>query len=261
MYKLQKFEKKLDKFAQNHRPVFNDTHITLCDFENPKAYGRGGGRNYKDTQYYIGSFRTYRFSHEWNNTDRWVAELKAYFDFRTSFLNGKEIFEESFDTNKLIELVEDSFKIYIDNILSLLGNEIRTVKLKNKFWSEKEDGYIFTIDGVEEKLDSISNQESAFTVTQSSLYRNGKNELCYFRNGDKAISKVPVKYEVVDKQILIDKIRKNFLVVANRFLSQNYTNSLNVPEASELISMSREQLLLIKDVYKNKTVWKDVIKK
>lgn len=260
MYKLQKTVKTVDDFAQKHRPVFNKKEISLWDLDNPMAYGRDGGTNFKDTQYYESYLAIHRYAHEWINTDNWVADLILTFKFHDTFLNGKENFEDSFNTKKLVDLVEDLFKMYIDNILSLLGNEIRTVKLKNKFWSEKED-YIFTIGQVNEKLESSTGQDSEYTVVQSSLYRNGKKELCYYKDGDKTVGKLPLKYEVVDKQVLIDKIRKDFIKVANRFLSQNYSTSLKVPEISEILKMSREQLLLIQDVYKNKTEWKDVIEK
>lgn len=259
MYELKTPTKKIDDFAQKFRPIFNVFDMELYDLDNPEPYGLDGGTNYDNTEYYVSSFYINRFSHEWINTDRWVSELSVKFSFNQSFLRGEEKWE-SYDTNKLVDLVEEAFKIYIDNILSLFGNEIRTDK-KNRFWSEKEDGYIFSIDGIDEELKSISHQKSKFTITQSSLYKNGKDELCYFRNGDKSIGKVPVKYAVVDKQVFIDKVRKDFIKVANRFLSQDYNKSVKVPQVSDIVRMSREELLAIKGIYDNKTVWLDVIKK
>ena len=131
MYELKTPTKKIDDFAQKFRPIFNVFDMELYDLDNPEPYGLDGGTNYDNTEYYVSSFYINRFSHEWINTDRWVSELSVKFSFNQSFLRGEEKWE-SYDTNKLVDLVEEAFKIYIDNILSLFGNEIRTDK-KNRF--------------------------------------------------------------------------------------------------------------------------------
>jgi len=260
MYKLREVSSVDNLPYMFNRPEqsYNGMRIEVVDVDNRLPYGLDGGKNWKDTEFYHININIHRYVTSWINTPKWVGDLAVSFSFRESYLNGNEVWNDSFDNNTLIDSVEKMFTMYMDNIFVMLDDEIKTDG-RDKFWSDK--GFILNIQPIEEDLKGNTNQKSEFKIIQSSFEPNSKGDMMYFKDDDKGSAKVPKRFKTISKEDLTKKIRIEYLKVANRFLSQDFENSLHVMHISDFIRLSMEEKIKNKDCYKNTTVFTDVIKK
>ena len=61
------------------------------------------------------------------------------------------------------------------------------------------------------------------------------------------------------KEFIKSLIRKEYLIIANHFLSQNFVEAPKEPTAAEIVGMSREELLKAIDIFDRKVQFRDVI--
>lgn len=264
MYKLRTKEKNetsdLGSSSHNNKRPFDTSSIILVDVDNKLPYGRGGGTNWNNTQYYHLILRTYAHSHAWYNTPHWCADLGVQFSLDGHMhLRGTETWENSFDDQKVISLVEDLFKLYTDNILQYLDADVKTNKQKTKFWSDK--GFVFDFCGFEEELDTINRQKSTFKIIMADFWTKSSGQLTYFKDWDKHSGTIPAKFDVITKAEVEKLIRAQFLGIANHFLSQDFQKSPRVPSASDIIGMSKSELQATLNAFDNKTIFKSIIAK
>jgi len=267
MYTLQKIEKTLetnkDNYFHKYLP-YNCMPLILYDLNKKIPYGREGGTNYKNTHYNTLSLAGYNNMHRWYSTQEIVCDFKFYFYSNDHYSITEDYkWEDSYDLDRLINLTEESIKMQIENILLYFNtnNEIYYNSKYNIFWTDK--GYIAKIFDIKEDLSNITSQKSELLISVSSIFENSKNEKTYYRNGygPKQRGQVPKTFEIINKDKLVKILRSNFIIVANRFLSQDFIESPNTPAMSDIIYTQDKAILeRYLQQYENNIYFKDILK-
>jgi hypothetical protein len=206
--------------------------------------------------YHSIKFGQFRLKNERFRNKMRFFDLRCYFTSEPcSFYNQKKETEE-YDLNKLIELVEKNYVIFTNYVLKFVDGDIKNYK--DKFWSDS--GFLITILPIEENLKLKTSQKSELRIKISNIDQTSSGRFIYTTDGDlRKMNGLPKKYNVIGVRDFISIIRKNYIVVANRFLSQDFNKSIDWGGAYKSGGWKPTELAMRGDFWENKTKFTQVI--